>query len=205
MLIRYIARSEPRITQDDQIVVIGAWRGRTYRESEKGADPFEKRAVMLLQIRKGDEIYVSDFHRLGQAVADLIKVMEAIEEKGAVVVEARTGLRSDKASQMSKMLHHAGLWYARRDPDTLAARGREAAKLSSASQIKEGRMPAGEAAVYLNDHERYPYLDDALDAINAVRKYGTPWNKPFVYRMVHKKKLSLRPRLSGYARELSNG
>lgn len=203
MLIRYIARSEPRISQDDQLAIIGAWRGRTYRESEKGADPFEQRAVMLRQIRKGDEVHVSDFHRLGQAVAELVEIIEAIEAKGAVVVEARTGFRSDKGSQLSKMQHHAGLWYARRDPDTLAQRGRDASKLSSASQVKEGRMPPREAMGYLNNHEKYPYLDDALDAINAVKKYGVPWNKPYVYRMRKKGLISLRPRLSGYARDLN--
>lgn len=203
MLIRYIARSEPRMSQDDQLAVIGAWRGRTYRESEKGADPFEQRAVMLRQIRKGDEVHVSDFHRLGRAVAELVEIIEAIEAKGAVVVEARTGFRSDKGSQLSKMQHHAGLWYARRDPVTLASRGREAAKLSSASNPKEGRMPPREAMKFLNDHKKYPYLDDALDALNADPRYGIPWNKPYVYRMNKAKVISLRPRLSGYARDLN--
>lgn len=201
MLIRYIARSESRVTQDDQLTIIGAWRGRTYRESEKGAEPFGQRAVMLKQIRKGDEIHVSDFHRLGQSVADLVEIVEAIEAKGAAAVEVRTGYRSDKGSQLSKMQHHACLWYARRDPDTLAVRGREAAKLSSASQPKEGRMPPREAMRFLNDHEKYPYIDDAIEAIAAVKKYGTPWTKSHVYRMNKAKVISLRPRLTGYARE----
>lgn len=161
---------------------------------------YTDRDAALKALRKGDELEVSDFHRLASGMKDWRDVWSALGAKSVVVVEARTGYRSDDQVQFSDMLHRATLFWARKDSDTMSEIGKKGNANSPVAKRRKGRMPFREAERILNDpaHET---RDKALAAVNSHPDYNEPWSRPFMYRMNDEGKIALRPRLSGYARK----
>lgn len=183
-----LIRADERFSADRQAAVLTAKRRYTDRDA------------LLKALRKGDELEVSDFHRLASGMKDWRDVWTALGEKNVVVVEARTGFRSDKQTQFSDMLHRATLFWARKDSDTMSEIGKKGAENSPRAKRRKGRMPLREAERILND-PAYETRAAGLAAINSDPRYSIPWSRAFAYRMNDKGEIALRPRLSGYARK----
>lgn len=142
-------------------------------------------------------ICVPDLHRLASDTEGLMVALDDLLGAGFVVRESRTGRQSDDPRAWTTAVFDAMRFYRRHGLTLEEARAAamNGAAASPVTKPKKGRMPFHEARVILEDHKTYRRLNDALRAINSVRKYPTKWNVAFVHR--NKKRMKLTPRLSG--------
>lgn len=168
-------RADPQNPAAEQIAVIEASgpvsgkKGKLRIENPKG---FEIRDLIVRTIREAELLVVSELHRLGVSREDLLAVLREVEEKGAVVLEAETGKRSDKPAQFFEAILAFLAYYEVRRLSRADARKAGRAGAQERWGNKEEKLPplATISAIW-NDHRKYPKAADALAEINrGVRK-----------------------------------
>lgn len=130
---------------------------------------------------KGHQVVVAEFHHLATSRDQLAERLGTIHSLGSFVTEAKTGLSTEDRAVCPRLMvdaiefYETGLTGKRRSE--IAA---HAAKFSSASTPKKGRMPHKEAQRYLCDMSLS--ISEAIASINKQRKYKVPWTLYYAYR-----------------------
>jgi hypothetical protein len=152
--------------------------------------------VRKLRPKAKDEIVVSHFDVLAENGDDLNVVCVALDAKCVVVIEASTGRRSDKRSDLVAMTHDAIDRYAGRlTASERSEIGKLGAAASPVTKERKGRMPMHEIDKILDDHSLV--IKRAVAKVNADRRFKTKISLAWVYRMKRKGRLKFRARLSG--------
>lgn len=204
MTLRVYLRPEKRFPLSKQEAVVAEHEGRIVRYTEaerKKDDGFPQREAWIGSMRgRKDEVFaVTDWHRLASNGDDLKAVTAKIDAKGQVIVELRTGRRSDNPGQRGEMIHEALKFYAQRALTTTEAKkmARRGAKASPVTKPLEGRMPHDEALAFIDNLKKYSSVEDAVKAINKVREYPVKWNADFAYREKRFGRLNFKSRPMG--------
>lgn len=150
---------------------------------------------LVRALRLGDEVKVTTLARLAKHRRDLGRIVDAIHDKGAVVVEVVSGRRSDNARDHAKMIFDA--------VDEIASDGRglpsEVAKTfgkmgaaARAATLEAARMPR---------HEAEKHWFDARNATTGDALAKMPgWALPAAYKYFGPRKLGAgRPRRTAIA------
>lgn len=116
-------------------------------------------AVVIKQLRAGDELWLTTLARLDTPRAELNKARKAVQAQKVVIVEALTGRRSDRAADAADMAFDAAaelMREARALPSDLAVeygrRGGLARAVKVRKAYKGARMPVAEARGFWKDH-----------------------------------------------------
>lgn len=194
--LRTYFRPEPRCSQKAQADAVAKFNGRVVAYTD--LDQWFKHH------RKGEVAGVPFFHRLASNTDELKAVRERIKAAGLIVLETATGRRTDNPDDAVDMNDEARDWYSRKGmtSDEAAAMGRAGAAMSPVTKSRTDRCPLEIGERLLNDHETYPTLKLAMRAIAQAtdangKRFKRPWNESFVYQMVRKGKLNLKPRRPG--------
>lgn len=169
-------------------------------DSRRAIGDYPRRTALIRAIRaSSDLVVVADFWRLASRTGDLADAVEAIRgrknAKGKkllpVIVEARTGFRSDCQAQLARMMAKATNVYAGRGLSTERARelGKAGAAASPVTKPVKGRMSYGAMAKIINAS---PTLASAIEAINDQSE--VPVTKIWIYRAKRAGKLKIKKR-----------
>lgn len=195
-IMRIYFRPEPRCSQKAQDETFASFTGRVVAYTDLD--------MWFKHHRKGEVAGVTFFHRLATNTEELMAVRERIKAAGLIVLEGATGRRTDNPDEAVEMYHDARDFYARKGLTTAEARAMGAAggKMSPVTKSRTDRCPLEIGERILNDHETYPTLKLAMRAIAQAtdangKRFKRPWNESFVYQMVRKGKLNLKPRCPG--------
>lgn len=185
-MLRAYIRPEPRFSLPKQAETIRdlGEKVTTYTEEFGRANGrLPERDLWIASLRIGTVAVVSDFHRIATSAVGLKEARAAIKAQGAVVLEARTGRRSDDPDALGDMIQEALRFYSQRGLTTEEARrlGRMGAASSPATKAKKGRMPIAEALPIWRDNA-IPSIEAALEKINADKRYKTPYTQATAYR-----------------------
>lgn len=185
-MLRAYIRPEPRFsasTQKRAIDDLGKKIAVTYIEGERSrGDAFPERTDWIKSLRPDTLAVVSDFHRIATDAAMLKTVRAAIKAQGAIILEARTGRRSDDPDALGDMVVEAAMFYARKGMTEEEAQrlGRLGAANSKATRKWTGRMPTAEAIKIWRDNSLT--YEEALAKINGDKNYRTPYSSAAAYR-----------------------
>lgn len=185
-MLRAYIRPEPRFSAAKQraaLDALGKKIATTYTEEPRTrGGPFPKRDAWVKSLRAGVLATVSDFHRLATTADDLRDVRASIHKTGAVILEARTGRRSDDPEALADMTHEAVAFYSQRGltKQDASKLGKMGAAASPATKPKRGRMPKADAAVIWRKVEYTTH--EAIAAINADPAYKVKYNLSYAYR-----------------------
>lgn len=199
-------RHEPRWPAADQeamLRLLGVTKFWT-EDEKKRAGEYPARTALARAIRsKSDEIYVSDFHRLGNGVEALaVAVRELRAKHKAVIIEARTGRRSDCTADLADMMAEAQKHQSQRglSPEMAREMGRKGGDKSPATKPRKGHIPLAEINRIMNDHKTYPNVLDAIAAVKlaSIKAKAEFWpSRDTIYRWNRTGKLKFRERKSG--------
>lgn len=175
-------------------------RSEYVEEAKRVVGQYPRRNALVRAIRKkSDLVVVADFWRLASRTGDLADAVEAIrgrkdadgEKLRVVIVEARTGFRSDCQTQLVRMMEKATNVYAGRSlsPERAREMGRLGSEASPATKPKGGRMPYRQMAKIIN---AAPTLAAAIEEINATDY--EPVTKIWLYRAKRAGKLIFKKR-----------
>jgi hypothetical protein len=156
--------------------------------------------IIERKIRKSesDTVEVSDLHRLCSNSECMAEMVSRIAERNAVVVEARTGARSDRVGPFSVALAQSIAFLSGRLTRADRSRiGKLGAEASPVTKPKGGHMPLAQIQTMINDHAKYPTLMDAIEAINRDRRYRRKVNASLIYRWARDKKIDMIRRIPG--------
>jgi DNA invertase Pin-like site-specific DNA recombinase len=171
----------------------GEWTAAEYVEAvrrEIGTYPQRDKLVRAVR-SSADMIVVADFWRLASRLGDLTDAIAIIRAKHKpVIVEARTGKRSDCQRDLAEMVARASHIYSGRllTPDNASAAGKKGAEASPATKPKEGRAPW---KVIVEQLREMRTVDEAVQAVNEMG-YETPINRIWLYREVKKRGKDLK-------------
>jgi len=202
-MLRGYVRPEPRFSAAKQRPVLlqaGVGERVIYQEDvRRRGDGFPERdqAISDLRTNSKDILVVSDYHRLATSAEDLKAVRAALRAKGAIVLEARTGRRSDNPEDYADMVDEARDFWAQRGMTKAHAAeiGKKGAVKSPVTKPKTGRMPLSEAQpIWRNPDYDVP---QALALINGNPAYQTKYNAAYAYR-------NLGPRNVGAGRKMKD-
>jgi hypothetical protein len=135
-------------------------------------------------------IAVHHFHLLAHGAAELQRRIKLIHAKGAVIIEADTGRRSDDAGALADMVFEAHAVYTGRllDPKTASKLGKKGAAASPRTKKLNGHehMPKQMALPIWRDVTMHPHKEDALAVINADTNYRS-YSMSYAYRRLGKR------------------
>lgn len=162
-----------------------------------GDYPKIKTAVKSLRA-SDDLIVVADFWRLATRIGDLADNVELIRSKngrsgkklGCVIVEARTGRRSDCQKDLARMMAESANTYAGRGLSPLQAsiNGKLGAIASPVAKPKEGRAPWKVIVAALKSEGK---VADAIAVVNALG-HETPINRLWLHREALRRKTTIK-------------
>lgn len=187
-MLRGYIRPEPRFSAEKQrkpLSDVGVNQRAIYEEARRERrDGFPERdsAIRSLRANSNDILVVSDYHRLAVSAEDLRQVRAALKAKGVVVLEARTGRRSDNPDDVQDMYDEARDFWAQRGvtKEFMSNLGKRGAAKSPVTKPKTGRMPLHEAQeIWRNPDYNHA---QALAVINADDRYETKYNSAYAYR-----------------------
>lgn len=206
-LLHYIRIDARDPNGDEQRKVIasfkpdGDWDTSEHVEKVKRAvGDYPALKSLIRSIRAGaDLVVVADFWRLASRLVDLDTNFAAIRDKknpatkkklGIVVVEARTGFRSDCQAQLVNMVRRSANYYSGRmlAPEKASEYGKQGAEASPVTKPKVGRAPWKVIAEALRSQGT---VDDAVAYINSLG-HETPINRIWLYREALRRKTTIK-------------
>lgn len=126
----------------------------------------DARAMWLRSLRKGDEAVVETGGRIGRTRKDVAATIADLHARGARILEARTGRRSDDPAVAALLMLDAMSELAgERGRPFNSKTAREASKKATRRRAK--RLPEKEARVIWQDTTKYPTNALALDAMEG--------------------------------------
>lgn len=170
------------------------WTATEYVEpARRTVGEYPERARLVRAIRSSaDLVAVSDFWRLASRTGDLAEAVKEIRSKHKpVIVEARTGKRSDCQKDLAQMFAKATNVYAGRmlSPERAKELGVAGAAKSTATKPKAGHMPFRTMAKIINESAT---MNVAIETINAAGY--EPVTRVWIYRAAKAGKLKLKKR-----------
>lgn len=172
----------------------GKWDSMEYVEqARRTVSEYPGRGRLVRALRSSaDLVVVSDFWRLASRTGDLAEAVKEIRSKHKpVIIEARTGKRSDCQKDFAQMFAKAMNVYAGRtlSPERAKELGAAGAAKSSATKPKTGHMPFRNMAKIINEA---PTMSVAIETINAAGY--EPVTRIWIYRAAKAGKLKLKKR-----------
>ena len=170
----------------------GNWTVAEYVEPlSRAVGSYPQRDKLVRAIRSSSDIVVvADFWRLASRLSDLTAAVDAIRAKQKpVIVEARTGKRSDCAKDLVSMCAHAANVYAGRmlSPERAKALGDAGAEASPRTKPKPGRAPWKVIVAALRANGT---VNEAIAFINGLG-HETPINRIWLYREAKNRKTTV--------------
>ena len=94
---------------------------------------------MMMFVREGDTIYVSDFSRLARSTQDLLSIVDDLKKKGVEIVSAKENLDTTTATGKLMLTVIAGINEFERE--CMLERQREGIELAKQRGVYKGRKP----------------------------------------------------------------
>lgn len=151
-----------------------------------------------LRPKSKDTVEVAYLHRLGTNSDAVVDNIDALTGRNAVIVEAATGARSDRLGLFSKALHDSILFLSGKL--SRADRSKIAKANAAKSPRTKAKVDGDRLAVIqtiMNQHDKYPRVADAIDAINARRGKLPRVSAQDIYRLAKRGKITLTRRIAG--------
>lgn len=132
---------------------------------------------MLRYVRKGDTVYVHDFSRLARSTADLLKIVEELENKNAHIISLKENF--DTSTPTGKLMLTMMAAIAEFERDNILERQREGIAIAKAKGKYKGR-----AKVVVPDFKDYydMYMTRKINKTQIAKKLKV--SRPTVDRLI---------------------
>lgn len=157
-----------------------------------GSFPAQRKALIRsLRPGAGDIVVVAMLCCLAKDRNDLRAVMQEIAEKGATVLEAQSGRRSNSPDCTAMTLDAVQYWSGRNRFYTDTDEAREAGAIggkTTAERVRNSRMPLDMArAIWAGKENIHLSNEDVLHLINKDRRWKVKWSMTTAYRLLGKR------------------